>query len=44
MIKPYSLRELEVRIQVLIRRYQSTASVNPNILDYSPLRIDVVNP
>lgn len=43
MIKPYSLRELEVRIQVLIRRYQSTASVNPNILDYSPLRIDVVN-
>ena len=37
MVKPYSLRELEVRIQVLIRRYQNTSASKPNILEYPPL-------
>lgn len=44
MIKPYSLRELEVRIQVLIRRYQansdSTAD-NQNILSFPFFNIDL---
>lgn len=41
MVKPYSLRELEVRIQVLIRRYQNTPASKPNILEYPPLRLDL---
>lgn len=42
MIKPYSLRELEVRIQVLIRRYQNIpVSDKANILEYPPLRLDL---
>lgn len=41
MVKPYSLRELEVRIQVLIRRYQNTSASKPNILEYPPLRLDL---
>ena len=44
MIKPYSLRELEVRIQVLIRRYQSasaSANENQNILTFPFLTIDL---
>lgn len=42
MVKPYSLRELEVRIQVLIRRYQSagsSASLSGG-LDFPLLHID----
>ncbi len=42
MVKPYSLRELEVRIQVLIRRYsQVTAAETSSILEYPPLRLDL---
>ena len=44
MIKPYSLRELEVRIQVLIRRYQSASNLsadNSNTLDFPFLTIDL---
>ena len=41
MVKPYSLRELEVRIQVLIRRYQNTSASKPNILEHPPLRLDL---
>ncbi len=44
MIKPYSLRELEVRIQVLIRRYSTTsgsASNNSNLINYPFLSIDL---
>lgn len=43
IVKPYSLRELDVRIQVLIRRYQttSTANVSSNTLNYPPLTIDM---
>lgn len=42
MVKPYSLRELEVRIQVLIRRYQNVpATDKSNILAYPPLRLDL---
>ncbi len=41
MVKPYSLRELEVRIQVLIRRYQNTPTAKSNILEYPPLRLDL---
>lgn len=43
MVKPYSLRELEVRIQVLIRRYQSVGSSAASLsggLDFSLLHID----
>ena len=43
MVKPYSLRELEVRIQVLIRRYQSAGSSAASLsggLDFSLLHID----
>ena len=41
MVKPYSLRELEVRIQVLIRRYSSTTSTRMAEIVFSPLRIDL---
>lgn len=41
MVKPYSLRELEVRIQVLIRRYGATTSNNLEELDFSPLCINL---
>lgn len=42
MIKPYSLRELEARIQVLIRRYQATSNeTTNNTLCFPPLTIDV---
>lgn len=40
MIKPYSLRELEVRIRVLIRRYQTIPAASANELHFSLLRID----
>ena len=43
MVKPYSLRELEVRIQVLIRRYQSAGPSAASLsggLDFSLLHID----
>lgn len=40
VIKPYSLRELEARIQVLIRRYHNTSTPSGNMLEYPPLRID----
>jgi DNA-binding response OmpR family regulator len=43
MVKPYSLRELEVRIQVLIRRYQaisSTQAMQTGILDFPLLTIE----
>ena len=42
MIKPYSLRELEVRIQVLIRRYQGTNPETSNTLSYPPLTLQLV--
>lgn len=44
MIKPYSLRELEVRIQVLIRRYQASSDFsgdNQNILSFPFFTIDL---
>lgn len=41
MVKPYSLRELEVRIQVLIRRYSATTSTRMEEIVFSPLRIDL---
>lgn len=41
MIKPYSLRELSVRIQVLIRRYGRTAVSNSSVLKYPPLCLDL---
>lgn len=40
MIKPYSLRELEVRIRVLIDRYNRIKSSNTDFLEYPPLKID----
>jgi DNA-binding response OmpR family regulator len=40
MIKPYSLRELEVRIQVLIRRYHATSTAVSGLLEYPPLSIN----
>ena len=41
MIKPYSLRELAARIQVLIRRYQRTSTVSSSVLEYPPLRLEL---
>lgn len=41
MVKPYSLRELSVRIQVLIRRYQQTSIANSSILEYPPFHLDL---
>ena len=41
MIKPYSLRELSARIQVLIRRYQKTSVVSAAVLEYPPLRLEL---
>lgn len=41
MIKPYSLRELSARIQVLIRRYNNTCTVSSSILTYPPLRLEL---
>ena len=41
MIKPYSLRELSARIQVLIRRYQKTSVVSAAVLEYPPLRLAI---
>jgi DNA-binding response OmpR family regulator len=43
MVKPYSLRELEVRIQVLIRRYKAISSSNAvqaGLLDFPLLTIE----
>lgn len=42
MVKPYSLRELEVRIQVLIRRYLGTSSQDTNVLSYPPLTLQLL--
>lgn len=42
MIKPYSLRELEVRIQVLIRRYQGFHPQDNTTLSYPPLTLQIV--
>ena len=41
VVKPYSLRELEARIQVLIRRYNMAASDKNNKLEFPPLTIDL---
>lgn len=41
LIKPYSLRELEVRIQVLMRRYSATQYDTSNFLSYPPLKLDM---
>lgn len=41
MVKPYSLRELDARIQVLIRRYALTAKPMENLLSFPPLTIDL---
>lgn len=43
VVKPYSLRELEARIQVLIRRYGVTAGPKDNHLSFPPLTIDLEN-
>ena len=40
MVKPYSLRELDARIQVLIRRYHISSATSPSILNFPPLTID----
>lgn len=40
MVKPYSLRELEARIQVLIRRFHISSSTSSSILNFPPLTID----
>lgn len=42
MIKPYSLRELEVRIQVLIRRYKGSETKSSNVLSYPPLTLQLL--
>ncbi len=42
MVKPYSLRELEARIQVLIRRYKLTTIPKAQQIIFEPLRIDLV--
>lgn len=42
MIKPYSLRELSARVQVLIRRCSASASAPVlNRLDFPPLSLDI---
>ncbi len=44
MIKPYSLRELSARIQVLIRRYGAVKTATPsNILSFPPLSLDIAS-
>lgn len=44
MIKPYSLRELSARIQVLIRRYSAVKTATPsNILSFPPLSLDIAS-
>lgn len=43
MVKPYSLRELDARIQVQIRKHQMLQqSASSNILEYPPLSLDLV--
>ena len=39
MVKPYSLRELDARIQVLVRRYSMNTVRNTNVIEYPPLRL-----
>lgn len=39
MVKPYSLRELEARIQVLIRRFHISAASSATTLSFPPLTI-----
>ncbi len=41
MIKPYSLKELSVRIQVLIRRYKKTTVPDSSVLEYLPFRMEL---
>ena len=43
VVKPYSFRELEARIQVVIRRYQTIEQKKDNVLEFPPLRIDLIN-
>lgn len=40
MIKPYSLKELSTRIQVLIRRFSATSKTSDNIMSFPPLSIN----
>ena len=42
IVKPYSLRELEVRIMANVRRNQLN-STSKDVLDFYPLKIDIVN-
>jgi len=41
MVKPYSLRELEARIRVNVKRYKKDEKKTDSVLDYYPLRIDI---
>lgn len=42
MVKPYSLRELDARIKVQIRKHQRVQNSNSNIIEFPPLSIDLV--
>ena len=41
MVKPYSLRELEARIRINVRRYKKEENKTDSMLDYYPLKIDI---
>ncbi len=41
MVKPYSLRELEARIRINVKRYKKDEKKTDSVLDYYPLRIDI---
>lgn len=41
MIKPYSLKELDMRIKLLINRYERMKKSTHEELEYPPLRIDI---
>ena len=41
MVKPYSLRELEARIRVNIRRHKGDKNKSDTIIRYEPLKIDI---
>lgn len=41
LVKPYSLRELNARIQAMLKRYSNTKKPSPTMLDFSPLSLDI---
>lgn len=43
VVKPYSLRELTVRIQVVIRRYQAATPSATSTIEFPPLRIELTS-